>query len=81
MLEQINEPVDVVAKFIKNKLIPIKFLWKGREIAILKINLTWSTFEGRNKFYFFAVSDSTNYFKLQFNSDNLSWTLLESYAD
>jgi hypothetical protein len=81
MHNQINEPIDVVAKFIKNKLVPIKFFWKGREIVIHKINLTWSSFEGRNKFYFFAVSDSANYFKLHFNSDNLSWTLLESYAD
>ncbi len=81
MLEQINEPIDVIAKFTGNKTIPIKFLWKGREILIQKINLTWSNFEGRAKFYFFAVSDNTNYFKLQFNCDNLTWTLLESYAD
>ncbi len=81
MLEQINEPIEVIAKFTQNKTIPVKFLWHGREVMIKKINLSWTSFEGRVKFYFFAVSDNTNYFKLQFNTDNLSWTLLESYAD
>jgi hypothetical protein len=81
MLETINEPIEVIAKFSGNKTIPVKFLWQGREISVKKVNLTYSRREGRVKFYFFAVSDNTNYFKLQFNTDNLSWTLLESYAD
>jgi hypothetical protein len=81
MLEEVNEPIDVACRFIGNQLIPVRFLWHGQEIIIEKINLSWSNFEGRAKFYFFAVSDNANYFKLQFNSENLSWTLLESYAD
>lgn len=90
---QINEPIEVVTIFRGNKLIPFKFLWparpasgsvagrQGREILVKKVNLSWSCFEGRVKFYFFAVSDDSNYFKLQFNSDNLSWTLLEVYSE
>jgi hypothetical protein len=81
MLEQINEPIQVVTIFKDNQLIPFKFLWQGREIMVKKVNLSYSRFEGRVKYYFFAVSDSVNYFKLQFNTDDLSWTLLESYAD
>ena len=81
MFNEINEPIEVIAKFSGNKAIPVKFLWQGREILIKKINLAYARFEGRSKFYFFAVSDNANYFKLQFNSDNLTWTLLETYAD
>jgi hypothetical protein len=81
MLEQINEPIEVIAKFSGNTTIPVKFLWHGREILIKKINLAYSSWEGRVKFHFFAVSDDTNYFKLQFDSDNLTWTLLESYVE
>jgi len=81
MFEEINQPIEVIAKFAGNKTIPVKFLWHGREILVKKVNLSYSRFEGRVKFHFFAVSDNTNYFKLQFNSDNLTWTLLESYAD
>ncbi len=81
MFNQINEPIEVVAKFSAGKLLPMKFLWQDREVVIKKINLVYTSWQGRAKFYFFAVSDSTNYFKLQFNSENLTWTLLESYAE
>ena len=81
MLEEINEDVDVITIFKKNQAIPWKFLWQGREYLIQKINLTYSSWQGRNKVYYFAVSDNTNYFKLQFNTENLKWTLLESYVD
>ena len=81
MFEQVNEPIEVISKFAENKLIPVKFLWQGREFIVQKVNLTYSTWEGRSKIYYFAVSDSMNYFKLRFDSEKLSWTLLESYTD
>jgi hypothetical protein len=81
MLEEINQIVEVVTIFKTNQVIPWKFLWQGREYIIRKINLVYSSWEGRNKIYYFTVSDSANYFKLQFNTDNLKWTLLESYVD
>jgi len=78
MLEEINEPIDVIAKFKQGNLIPVKFLWHLREYHIQKVNLSYSSFEGRTKFYYFAVSDGANYFKLEFNTENLQWTLLEA---
>lgn len=81
MLEQINDPIDVIAKFTGDKTIPVKFLWNGKEFLIQKVNLAYSQFIGRTKIYYFAVSDSANYFKLQFNTETLAWTLLESYAE
>ena len=81
MLEQINEPIEVIASFKRGGLFPAKFLWNSREILIKKVNLTYSRFVGRTKFYYFAVSDGANYFKLQFNTEDLTWTLLESYSE
>ena len=81
MFEQINEKIEVVARFRRNGLEPYKFLWQSREILIKKINLAYSAYAGRSKIYFFAVSDGTSYFKLQFNTENLRWTLLETYVD
>lgn len=79
--EQVNEPIQVAAIFKNSELKPLKFLWHGREYLISKINLAYSSFEGREKLYFFAVSDGNNYFKMQFNSGNLIWTLLETYVE
>ena len=81
MYQQINEPIQVISKFTEGKILPLKFLWQGREFFVQKINLTYHHFECRAKIYYFAVSDSANYFKLQFDSNSLNWTLLESYVD
>jgi hypothetical protein len=81
MLEQVNDPIEVITIFKEGKAIPFKFLWQGKEYLIKKINLNYSSWQGRSKLYFFAVSDSANYFKLQFDTNNLVWTLLESYVD
>ena len=81
MLEQINEDIEVVTIFKQNQAIPWKFLWQGREFIVQKVNLSYFSHEGRSKIYYFAVSDNVNYFKLQFNTDNLQWILLESYVD
>ena len=81
MFEQINERIEVIVKFTGGKTIPVKFLWFGQEIRIKKVNLVYSSFVGRTKFYYFAVSDEANYFKLQFDTENLNWTLLESYSN
>jgi hypothetical protein len=81
MYEQINEPIQVALIFSGGEIKPLKFLWKGKEFFVKKVNLAYSRFEGRAKMYYFAVSDNNNYFKLQFNSDSLMWTLLESYTD
>lgn len=80
MLEQINEPIEVSARFEKGKLIPVSFIWQNREYEVQKVNLSWSQYEGRSKIYYFAVSDSVNYFKLRFDSEKLSWILIESYV-
>ena len=81
MFNQINQSVEVIAKFTKSQVIPVKFLWSNREIVIKKINLVYSKWEGRVKYFYFAVSDDTNYFKLQFNTENLTWVLLETYVE
>ncbi|HTL39202.1 MAG TPA: hypothetical protein VL306_00080 [Methylomirabilota bacterium] len=81
MLESINEPIEVMALFKLKHTMPNRFWWQGKEIVIQKINLAYSKREGRNKFYFFAVTDGANYFKLQLNAESLTWTLLETYVE
>jgi hypothetical protein len=81
MFEEINDPIQVATVFAGGEIKPLKFLWHGKEFLVKKVNLAYSRFEGRAKVYYFAVSDQNNYFKLQFNSDNLIWTLLESYIE
>ncbi len=77
MIQEINDSVQVVVIFKAGVMEPRKFLWHGREYPVKSVNLTYSRFEGRAKVYYFAVSDSANFFKLRFNSDDLTWALVE----
>lgn len=81
MYETINQAVQVAALFKAGQAIPLKFMWNGREYPVRKVNLAYTKYEGRSKIYYFAVSDETNYFKLRFNSDDLGWTLVETYVE
>ncbi len=81
MLEQINEPIEVEVYFGPGQVRPRKFIWHGRKYEIQKVNLTYAKRDGRVKFYYFAVSDSTNYFKLEFNTETLFWKLVEIYVE
>lgn len=78
MSEIINDPIQVVAVFKQGKIEPRKFLWNGREYFITVVNLVYSKFEGWARIYYFAVSDSANYFKLRFNSEDMTWAVVES---
>jgi len=81
MWEIINQRVQVEVLFGLNQAQPQRFTWQGREITVKKVNLVYSSFVGRAKVYYFAVSDDTNYFKLQLETDKLAWTLVEVYSD
>jgi hypothetical protein len=81
MYETINDPIHVAAIFKNGQATPLKFLWNGREYRVHAVNLSYTQHEGRAKIYYFAVSDQANFFKLRFDSSDLSWTLVETYVE
>lgn len=83
MIEQIHEPVDVLASFSSaGNMIPRKFRWRGRIYEILQINQTHQSREGRSVLQFFHCSDTGSpYRKLCFNNITMIWTLEELEVD
>ena len=81
MNEIINQPIEVIAAFTRNKIIPLFFKWQNRRYKIKQINLVHSIREGRNKLYVFSVSDAINYFKLCFDTGKGTWKLVELYYE
>ncbi|HUT21957.1 MAG TPA: hypothetical protein VMX18_00950 [Candidatus Bipolaricaulota bacterium] len=81
MHETINQPIEVIAAFTKNKIIPLFFKWRDKRYKIRKINLVHSASRGKNKLYFFSVNDAANYFKLCFDTGKGAWQLLELYYE
>lgn len=79
MFEQVNEKVDVMVLFMKNRVKPLFFVWHNHKYSIQRINMIHSLYMGRDKQYFFSVQSAENYFKLRYNTGNNQWILEEVY--
>lgn len=81
MIEQIREPVDVLVSFSGGQIRPRAFLWRNRKYRVDSVNLSYSSRDGREPVYFFAVSDGANSYKLCFLPAKMSWKLMEMYVE
>ena len=81
MIKKINEKIDVLVDFSKNKAKPLYFRWGKKRYWVKKINLIHVSKEKGRKFYHFSVSDNANYFKLIFDAEDMIWRLTEVYTD
>ncbi len=80
-IEWVNEPVEVRVDFCGRHVMPRAMRWNNRTYPIDRVNMVHSSNNGECKLFFFSVSDKTNYFKLQLNTSNLEWRLVEMYAE
>jgi hypothetical protein len=74
----LNERVDVVASFGVglNPCRPVKFRRaSGREIEITEIGLRHPTTAGRRMLHIFDVTDGGTDYRLEFDSERLTWHL------
>ncbi|MCJ7793128.1 MAG: hypothetical protein MUP45_04075 [Candidatus Marinimicrobia bacterium] len=75
MIEKINEPIQVIAKFEKGVLSPLFFSWRQRDYQVKKIEFVYTHHQGTAKlFFFFALGIEANY-ELIFNNQNFTWRL------
>jgi hypothetical protein len=74
-----NEEISVVTihdhKKKQNK--PFKIEWRNRTYKISKIGYHHKVHVGKTLHHIFSVTDGNNFFKLNYNTDNLSWKLEE----
>lgn len=80
-VEVVNEPVEVRVDFCAKRVIPRVMNWNNKNYPIHRVNMIHSARHGASKLFLFSVSDKTNYFKLQLDTDNLEWRLIEMYAE
>lgn len=74
----LNERVDVVASFGVglNPCKPVKFRRaSGREVEITEIGLRHPTTAGRRMLHIFDVTDGGTDYRLEFDSERLTWHL------
>jgi hypothetical protein len=77
MIETINEKVSVISIYDAQKHTSLPYLvkWQGKKYRIVKIGYHHRQRQGRIMKHIYSVSSTTLFFRLNFDSENLSWTL------
>ena len=79
MLEQINQQIEVLVVFMRDRVMPLSFSWNNKKYSINKVNLVNSERIGSDKVYYYSVSSNGDYFKLCFNTESNKWLLAEAF--
>jgi len=82
VIEEIFEPIKVLASFSEGKMMPVLFSWRNRKYRISKVTGRWSEYEGEAKRFFFSViTDGVNLYELCFHNRSLAWELLRIHHE
>lgn len=78
---EINERVDVVTIFrrqgdIASLCMPCKMRWRGQDIELTELGLRHPTQAGKRMLHVFHMSDGANGYRLEFDAEALTWTLV-----
>jgi hypothetical protein len=77
----INERIDVVLMFHANSserltCVPWKMRYKTREIEFTVFGMRHPTQKGKRMVHVFDMSDGVNDYRLEFDAEHLTWTLI-----
>lgn len=78
---QINERVDVAVVFkrhgdVSSLCMPFKMRFRGQEIELRELGLRHPTSKGKRMIHVFDMSDGVNDYRLEFDAERLTWTLI-----
>lgn len=77
----INERVDIVPIFYANApertlCVPWKMKYRGQEIIFTVFGMRHPTAKGKRMIHVFDMSDGVNDYRLEFDAESLTWTLV-----
>jgi hypothetical protein len=78
---EINERVDVIATYnrrgdVSSLCVPCKMRWRGKVVDLVELALRHPTVAGKRMIHVFHVSDGANGYRLEFDAEALTWTLV-----
>ncbi len=79
MRQVIREDVSVHLVYDRKTqtVTPKHLRWQGQLHTISKVGLHHTYRRGRTLMHVFSVTDGTTFFRLELDTDNLHWTLME----
>lgn len=82
MIEKVQEPIEVLSRFVEGKVQPMRFRWRGRVFTVSEITGTWLKRTGDQPSHFFSVGVGTHdHYELCFRPRSCQWTLENIYQD
>lgn len=81
MREMMEDEISVQVVFHGKKVLPKLFKWHNKIHRVEKVNLMHRAKYGNILFCFFSVRNTSKFYKLRFNTQELSWHIVEYYAD
>ncbi len=78
---EINERVDMVVLYkkhgdISTLAVPYKMRWKDQDIQFTQLGMRHPTAKGKRMIHVFDVSDGCNDYRLEYDAEHLTWTLV-----
>ncbi len=82
MIEAIEEPVEVLARFDRGTVTPFRFRWNRSVFRIASVTGRWEDREGQyRRCHYAVVTDTNDYFELRFHLKDLGWVLSKASLD
>lgn len=77
----VNERVEVIARYRTHGdplaiAFPARMKFRGQEITFTELGLRHPTTKGKRMIHVFDMSDGTNDYRLEFDAEGLTWTLI-----
>lgn len=74
--EQINEAIQVITYFDRERMRPLRFRWRDRTYRIKSIHSAWHDVVGRDRVYhFYVATRESGSFELIYNTGGFLWTI------
>ncbi len=77
----VNERVAVVARYqtkcdVSKICLPYKMRWRNQDIVFAELGMKHPSTKGRRMIHVFDMSDGANDYRLEFDAESLTWTLV-----
>lgn len=81
----IDERVEVLATYrvgvdVGRICMPARMRWRNQLITFIELGLRHPTSQGRRMIHVFEVSDGVSDYRLEFDAEGLTWTLVEIWG-
>ena len=78
---EINDRIEVITRFKSHGnpaglVMPLKMRWRKQEVIFSELGLRHPTTKGQRMIHVFDMSDGANDYRLEFDAEMLSWTLI-----